>query len=109
LISKLEEESPLGENSPRLTKSASNLLTLTEGLEFTCITATKKGFILGGTKGIIGFYEIEKSLTITNALSYQCPNPEDCNVISLSTNQGDSITSVVTANLTDGIKRFFFS
>jgi len=95
--------------SPKTAKSGSNILSaaLTHGLEFNCITATKKGFILGGTKGIISFYEIEKSLTITNALSYQCPNPDDCKVTFLATNQSDSITSVVTQSISDS-KEFFF-
>lgn len=41
---------------------------------------------------------------ITNALNYQCPNPEDTKVIFSSTNYNDSITSVVTTNLSDGIE-----
>ena len=51
--------------SPKTAKSGSNILSsLTQGLEFNCITATKKGFILGGTKGIISFYEIGTYLSL---------------------------------------------
>lgn len=40
-------------------------------LEFMCVSASKTGFVLGGNRGTICMYNIEKNLSILNQLSFE--------------------------------------
>jgi hypothetical protein len=87
------------ENQQKLKKA----ITHTGSVDFNCITSTRKGFILGGNRGIISIYEIEKQgsyVQIINTLSYEMrmPNEEDLHIYSVSSSYGDSIMTICSVD-----------
>ncbi len=67
-------------------------------LEFNCLTNTNKGFILGGNRGCICIYEIEKNYSIVNTMSFEMKTPtnDDNKIYFLSSTGNNSIISIVS-------------
>jgi len=65
-------------------------------LEFSCICASRKGFLLGGSNGSIVNYDLEKSLALTNTMSFEMKlsSGEDIKLFSISSSFNDSIISL---------------
>ena len=74
-------------------------------LEFNCVTSMHRGFILGGNRGSICLYDIEKNFSIVNKMSFEMkmPNGEDHKIFFLSCSQTDSLISIVSYEPTGNI------
>jgi len=67
-------------------------------LEFNCIASTRRGFILGGNRGTICLYELEKNFSIVNTMSFEMKlqSIEDYKIFYLSSSSNDSLISIVS-------------
>ncbi|CAK83220.1 unnamed protein product (macronuclear) [Paramecium tetraurelia] len=79
------------------TKLTQNTTIMTQQqLEFQCLSTTKKGFILGGTKGAVCIYEFDKNYNIVSAMSFNMKsNRGEHKVIQIS-NSGDQLISIIS-------------
>ncbi len=79
-------------------KEKPNRVINTAQLEFNCVTFMQRGFILGGNRGCICLYDIEKNFSIVNKMSFEMkmPNGEDHKIFFLSSSSNDSIITVVS-------------
>ena len=70
-------------------------------IEFYAIqsTKTKQGFILGGNKGIICFFDFDKHLNHINTLGFQMKNiNEEYFLSNIYVSDNDSIITIITQN-----------
>ncbi|EAR86922.2 WD domain, G-beta repeat protein (macronuclear) [Tetrahymena thermophila SB210] len=67
-------------------------------LEFISITSTRRGFILGGNRGCVCIYDIEKNYQIVNIMSFEMKfqNNDDHKIFFLSSSSNDSIISIAS-------------
>lgn len=77
-------------------KPATKQVTKSVQLEFMSLTSTRRGFILGGNRGCVCIYDIEKNYSIVNTMSFEMkfPNNEDHKIFFLSSSSNDSIISI---------------
>ncbi len=64
------------------------------------MTSTKKGFILGGNRGCVCIYEMEKNLQLVSSMSFEMKtaNNEDYKIFMLSSSANDTTISIVSEN-----------
>jgi hypothetical protein len=68
--------------------------------DMTCILGQQqKGFIVGGSRGYIFFYELEKNLNFNNTMNFRIKYPtNDFRVRAITSSTNDSLISIVGGN-----------